>query len=210
MPQFSRNETETINMSECPKCNSRNVKHLSVFDFHNIFECINCKSLFRTEFEDCCRNPDTIFVIEHYSNNAKRLFKQCLNCGGAFRKDKFSFKTNGNLIEREFSEIKFEDWRKKKNDENVIISEQFEIIRKSKFYKYQEYLKSAEWKIIRDKVIERDNGICLYCKINPAQEVHHKHYKTIYKENLDDLESVCSDCHLGIHKSVFSEVLKGH
>jgi hypothetical protein len=193
-------------MSECPKCQSRNVKRYSIFEYHNFNECLNCKSIFKSEFEDCCRNPDTIFVIEHYGNNDKRIFKQCLNCGGAFRKDKFAFKTHGNLFEREFSETNFNNWNKKRNDESSVISEQIEVYRKSRFYNYHRYLQSEEWKIIRDKVIERDNGICLHCKIKPAQEVHHKHYKTIYKETLGDLESVCSDCHRAIHKSVFDVV----
>ena len=195
-------------MSECPKCKSQSVKFFSSYDFHNIKECLNCKSIFKTEFEDCCRNPYMVFVIEHYSNNAKRIFKQCLNCGGAFRKDKFAFKTHGNLIDREFSETNFDNWNKKKTDENAIIKEQFEIFRNTRFYNYHKYLNSEEWKIIRDKVIERDNGMCLHCKTKPAQEVHHKHYETIYKEKIDDLESVCSDCHRAIHKIVFSEVLK--
>lgn len=193
-------------MSECPKCQSRNVKRSSVFEYHNFNECLNCKSIFKSEFEDCCRNPDTIFVIEHYGNNDKRIFKQCLNCGGAFRKDKFAFKTHGNLFEREFSETNFNNWNKKRNDESSVISEQFEVYRKSRFYNYHRYLQSEDWKILRDKVIERDNGMCLHCKTKPAQEVHHKHYKTIYKETLGDLESVCSDCHRAIHKSVFAVV----
>tara|TARA_R110000868_G_scaffold33215_2_gene120832 strand:+ start:7392 stop:7985 length:594 start_codon:yes stop_codon:yes gene_type:complete len=197
-------------MSECPKCQSRNVKQNSFFEHHNLNECLDCKSIFTSEFEDCCLNPDTILVIEHYSNNRTRLFKQCSKCGGAFRNIQFAFKTHGNLFESEFSQINFDNWKKKKSDENKIISEYFDVFRKSKFYNYHKYLKSAEWKIIRDKVIERDNGICLYCKTKPAQEVHHKHYRTIYKEKIDDLESVCSDCHRAIHKSVFAEVLKGH
>lgn len=197
-------------MRECPKCDSRNVKSYGFYDFHSLFECINCKSLLNTKFEDCCKNPDTILVIEHYGNNGKRLFNQCSNCGGAFRNKTFSLKTHSEFIESEFSITNFDNWTVKRFDEKADIDKEFENFRKSKFYKYHVYLKSDEWKIIRDKVVERDNGMCLYCKTNPAQEVHHKHYKTIYKEKIDDLESVCSDCHRAIHKSVFSAVLKGH
>jgi hypothetical protein len=171
---------------------------------------MNCKSLLNDKFEDCCKNPDTIFVIEHYGFNDKRIFKQCLNCGGAFRKDKFPLKTHIKFIESEFSVVNFDNWNSKRSDESRDIKKEFENFRQSKFYRYHVYLKSTEWKIIRDKVVERDNGMCLYCKTKPAQEVHHKHYKTIYKEKIDDLESVCSDCHRAIHKSVFAEVLKGH
>ena len=197
-------------MKECPKCDSRNVKSYGLYDYHSLFECINCKSLLNPKFEDCCKNPDQILVIEDYGNNGKRLFNQCLNCGGAFRKDKFAFKTHGNLFKREFSITNFNNWNAKRSEVNLGIKKEFENFRQSKFYRYHEYLKSAEWKTIRDKVIERDNGMCLHCKTNPAQEVHHKHYKTIYREKIDDLESVCSDCHRAIHKIVFSEVLKGH
>jgi hypothetical protein len=198
-------------MTQCPKCNSENVKCFNIYDFHNFYECVNCKSIFSSRIKECCKNPSPNLVIEHYSNNTlTRLFNQCLNCGGGYKKDKFKHKTHGNLIESEFSITNFNNWNKKRNDENSIITEQFEVYRKSQFYNYHKYLQSEEWKIIRDKVVERDNGLCLYCKTKPAQEVHHKHYKTIYKESLDNLESVCSDCHRAIHKRVFDEVLKGH
>lgn len=120
MPQFSRNETETIKMSECPKCRSRNVKRASVFEYHNFNECLNCKSIFTSKFEDCCKNPNTILVIEYYGNNDKRLFDQCTNCGGAFRKDKFPLKTHSKFIKSEFSETNFDNWNKKRNDENSV------------------------------------------------------------------------------------------
>lgn len=198
-------------MIECTKCNSIDVKCLRIYEFFDFYECLNCKSIFSSRIKECCRNPFPIVVIEYYSNNTlTKLFNQCLNCGGAFRKDNFPRKTHSELIKSEFSITNFDNWNKKRNDENSIITEQFEVYRKSKFYNYHKYLKSTEWKILRDKVVERDNGICLYCKTKPAQEVHHKHYKTIYKESLDDLESVCSDCHRVIHKSFFDEVLKGH
>lgn len=198
-------------MTVCTKCDSKNVKRLHTFEFFDYYECLSCKSIFSFRIDECCRNPSTIFVIEHYSNNnLTRIFKQCLTCGGAFRKYKFPNKTHANLVESEFSETNFDNWNKERNRENSIIIEQFEVYKKSRFYNYHKYLQSEEWKIIRDKVVKRDNGICLYCKTNPAQEVHHKHYKTIYKESLADLESVCSDCHRAIHKSVFAEVLKGH
>jgi hypothetical protein len=197
-------------MRECPKCDSRNVKSYGDYNFHSLFECVNCKSLLNHKFKDCCKNTYTIFVIEYYGFNDKRIFKQCLNCGGAFRKNKFPLKTHGDLIKSEFSVTNFDDWNSKRSAESIDIKREFDNFRESKFYKYHVYLKSVEWKIIRNKVVERDNGMCLYCKTKPAQEVHHKHYRTIYKEKIDDLESVCSDCHRAIHKSVFSEVLKGH
>ncbi len=194
-------------MTECTKCDSRNVKHFHAYEFFDFYECLNCKSIFSFGIDECCRNPSTIFVIEHYSNNTlTRIFKQCSTCGGAFKKDKFPNKTHGNLVESEFSETTFNNWNKRRNDENLIISELFEAHRKSRFYNYHKYLQSEEWKTIRNQVIERDNGLCLHCKINPAQEVHHKHYNNIYREKIDDLESVCSNCHREIHKSILNEI----
>lgn len=194
-------------MTECKKCISQNIKHFHTYDFHDLYECLNCTSIYSYRIDKCCRNPSTTFVIEHYSNNTlTRIFKQCSTCGGTFKKDKFPNKTHGNLVESEFSETNFNNWNKKISNENLIISELFEAHRKSRFYNYHKYLQSEEWKTIRNQIIERDNGLCLHCKINPAQEVHHKHYNNIYKERLDDLESVCSDCHREIHKSVLNEI----
>ncbi len=65
--------------------------------------------------------------------------------------------------------------------------------------KYQAYLCSRDWAILRNKVMERCGGICERCNINKADAVHHLHYATKYRESPDDLRAFCDGCHKYTH-----------
>ena len=60
---------------------------------------------------------------------------------------------------------------------------------------YAAYLRSFAWRALRDRVLERDGGRCVYCG-EPAVEVHHENYSRVGREQLDDLSAVCRACHL--------------
>lgn len=61
--------------------------------------------------------------------------------------------------------------------------------------KYQEYLKSPEWKIIRKAARDRDEGKCEFCN-GPPDHVHHVRYpKSKEADHIDNLVVACSLCH---------------
>ena len=62
--------------------------------------------------------------------------------------------------------------------------------------KYLAYLKSPEWDEKRRLILARSNGVCEQCRSQPAAEVHHLHYNTLYRERLCDLLHVCRSCHV--------------
>lgn len=65
--------------------------------------------------------------------------------------------------------------------------------------KHQEYLLSYEWKRKRNARMAMDSFKCVDCG-EPAQCVHHIHYKTWKFENIEtDLVSLCNDCHYSRH-----------
>lgn len=63
---------------------------------------------------------------------------------------------------------------------------------------YRAYLRSAAWKRRRKAVIARQGGRCMRCP-NPVQEVHHRTYKRIGREEPGDLVGLCRPCHLRHH-----------
>lgn len=63
---------------------------------------------------------------------------------------------------------------------------------------YYTYINSAEWNKRRIQKLKSTNYKCEICK-GPASQVHHKHYKTLYKENMNDLQSLCGRCHKNEH-----------
>ncbi len=65
--------------------------------------------------------------------------------------------------------------------------------------RYEKYLASEEWRILRQKVLVRDNYTCRGCNVALATQVHHTTYERVGQEDLADLLSVCAPCHRGIH-----------
>lgn len=67
---------------------------------------------------------------------------------------------------------------------------------------YTVYMASAAWKAKRLLVLERDGWQCMTCdcihegRFTKADlEVHHRHYRNLGNESLEDLVSICPECH---------------
>ena len=61
--------------------------------------------------------------------------------------------------------------------------------------KYQSYLCSREWSVLKEAVHERAKGICERCTLFPIAAVHHLTYERKYCERLEDLAGWCEHCH---------------
>lgn len=79
---------------------------------------------------------------------------------------------------------------------------------------YQKYIKSKEFKVLRDKVLERDNHRCQACGRTIEEismsgkklslQCHHKSYQHVGKNNeeeFNDLITLCNICHNAMHKA---------
>lgn len=68
---------------------------------------------------------------------------------------------------------------------------------------YRKYLKSKEWKSIRVEVLHRDRNRCTGCNTysnnGRGLEIHHLTYKNIFNEDLEDLVTLCTECHKKAH-----------
>ena len=60
---------------------------------------------------------------------------------------------------------------------------------------YLRYLLTPEWRSLADQAKERDHYRCVYCGSPDELEVHHKTYKRVGHEELDDLITLCHRCH---------------
>ena len=78
-----------------------------------------------------------------------------------------------------------------------------------KYDNYQDFLKSLDWKVMRFKVLKRDDNKCVYCQ-GPATQVHHLKYttKAFHAEKLDNLVAVCNDCHKLKHTELYKKYMQ--
>ena len=63
---------------------------------------------------------------------------------------------------------------------------------------YEEYLCSWQWQDKR-KIVLSVKPNCDICG-KKATTVHHKNYERVGQEKMKDLQSLCYQCHLRIHK----------
>lgn len=67
---------------------------------------------------------------------------------------------------------------------------------------YQEYLQSSHWKKISKERRNLDGNKCRTCGYVDNLEVHHVCYDRIGHEFIDDLITLCHDCHQAVTVSI--------
>ena len=67
---------------------------------------------------------------------------------------------------------------------------------------YKEYIRSDAWRNKRDNAIEAAEGKCRSCGSRCGLCVHHLHYRTLFNENIEDLEVLCRSCHTREHHAL--------
>lgn len=65
--------------------------------------------------------------------------------------------------------------------------------------RYQQYLCSREWGVLKEAVRKRCDGICERCYYHEMYAVHHLTYVRKYRERPEDLQGLCEGCHEFIH-----------
>jgi len=68
---------------------------------------------------------------------------------------------------------------------------------------YAVYLLSEHWQDFRIAVHLDRNGKCERCGRKSGLQVHHRHYRTLWREKLTDVELLCGWCHQKEHDKEF-------
>jgi 5-methylcytosine-specific restriction endonuclease McrA len=66
-------------------------------------------------------------------------------------------------------------------------------------YRYDQYLRSQQWDLIRGQVRAKYKDTCQECFKAGKVEIHHKTYERIGAEHIDDLVALCRSCHKALH-----------
>jgi 5-methylcytosine-specific restriction endonuclease McrA len=72
-----------------------------------------------------------------------------------------------------------------------------------------EYLKSDEWKSLREDFLNTRDGNCEKCS-KPASDVHHMEYKFLStpSDQMNSLMLLCRNCHTLTHKAIECKAIK--
>jgi hypothetical protein len=66
--------------------------------------------------------------------------------------------------------------------------------------RYQKYLHSEQWQEKRAAVLKRDGYFCVGCSAQRFLDVHHLTYDRWGSERLEDLATLCRECHMLEHR----------
>lgn len=71
----------------------------------------------------------------------------------------------------------------------------------------KKFMKTAEWKKIRKRILERDDSTCQYCGIKRTTHMQINHIDGNPKDHSDNnLEVICSSCHKITHSGLWAAV----
>ena len=70
--------------------------------------------------------------------------------------------------------------------------------------KYAEYLQTPAWKQKRIEKFQQVGYNCQLCNSDKKLQVHHKTYKNLRHEPLNDLTVLCAECHSLFHNKLAS------
>lgn len=80
--------------------------------------------------------------------------------------------------------------------------DEYDWYRQEEYNDYKSYISSYDWQVKADS-LKRDVGYrCEKCGAKNSKSklhVHHKHYKTLYKERRKDVTVLCERCHAAAH-----------
>ena len=65
---------------------------------------------------------------------------------------------------------------------------------------YEKYLMSSDWQEKRAERFEKDGNRCVCCGAEKALQAHHITYERVGHEDIDDLVTLCADCHKTVHR----------
>lgn len=72
--------------------------------------------------------------------------------------------------------------------------------RRTFFGTYHQYLESPQWAKKRRKAFKHYGKKCCRCGATGRLQIHHRHYRTLYRETVLDLEVLCGGCHENEHE----------
>jgi hypothetical protein len=75
-------------------------------------------------------------------------------------------------------------------------------LREPEYFDYQAYLQSEHWQSLREQKLEEAEHKCQVCNSREHLNVHHRTYRDLGNEKLNDLTVLCKRCHEAFHSLV--------
>lgn len=149
----------------------------------------------------CCCGGETATLRQRRNRgfsagNAVNVHLQCDKCGaslsGAMKRAEHYFFQDYSEWDSDLKERQFEIRR---GDVDEAEQVRFQAYENRKTWYREVFLKSAEWRDVRARVMRRANGICEACLDCAAEQVHHDGYENGSLPPMWQLRAICRVCH---------------
>lgn len=147
-----------------------------------------------------CQHPDVQLRQIPQRGGSVRIQELCLVCGTSIGQalKKSSFEELPPVVDFDVEKFReeYDRSRQRRYDDLIQKAVEEQVERNSKTSRrYEEYLRSPEWKAKRQKVLARAKHVCEGCLEAPAEEIHHLSYDNFGDELLFQLVALCRPCH---------------
>lgn len=115
----------------------------------------------------------------------------------ARRKAKLATKKNKKKGRVKFGPSNPPTARSKRRRKNKPNRRQFARLKKGG---YRRYILSPEWAAKVQEAHKHYGHQCTICGTKDGLHVHHRHYETLYRERMKDLDLLCGGCHQNEHE----------
>lgn len=146
--------------------------------------------------------PDHSFDVDDYDELAAELADYLRECEGAKREEHLQAIVDGKV--RVDSESKLQAYISVHLDCRELEDENAQRL---KAMRYEDFLATEYWSIIRSVIVTRNRGRCQLCPKYGRLNVHHRTYEHHGYEHkyLEDLICLCQSCHEKFHDKLPKE-----
>lgn len=156
------------------------------------------RAAWKTRWE--CEHKVTTVAKDYKINGTAMYFHACTRCGEWWQvkgadltaEQRAKAQPRDHTRRQAFREAKWDDFKR-------LRSATYERNLTEWRAWYAEYLRSSQWRELRERVLRRANHTCEGCGITEATAVHHLTYDRVGNELLFDLVAVCESCHQRAH-----------
>jgi len=151
--------------------------------------------------EERCMHPHSGLRRRLLASGVETVWEQCPACGVGIRAVKKSTMTAAQIAALPLYDVDLQDrlyrerFEARQQGREAARAESDQAWRQ----RYELHLMSDAWRVLRQRVLSRDGGVCQGCGVRPATDAHHLTYDHLGEEFLFELIALCRDCHERLH-----------
>ncbi len=151
--------------------------------------------------EERCMHPAPVLTRRVLGSSVETVWEQCPACGVGIKAVKKATLSAARIAALPVYDVDLQDRRYRERFEARQQARETARAESDQAWRqqYEMHLLSDAWRVLRQRVMARDGGVCQGCGVRPASDAHHLTYDHLGDEFLFELIALCRTCHERLH-----------